>query len=67
VDTFDSAGTRLANDVTLTTVGTSLVLLTTSSQSVTSITVATNTLASTIVQAMVVGPGTTGLTANITI
>ena len=67
VDTFDSAGSRLVNNVTLTTVGTSLVLLTTSSQSVTSITVATNALSSTIVQARVVGPGTTGLTANITI
>jgi hypothetical protein len=65
VDTYDSFGVRLENNVTLNTVGTSLVILNTSSEYVSSYTVATNSQTSTLVQAMVIGPGTTGLQANI--
>jgi hypothetical protein len=67
VDSFDAYGNRLASNITLTTVGSSLVLVNNSGQNVSSYTTTTNTLASTQVQAFVVGPGTTGLEANLAI
>ena len=68
VDSFDSNGNRQINNVTLTAIGTSLVLLSTGDQQqVTTLTTLTNTSTSVIVQALVVGPGTTGLEANVLI
>jgi len=68
VDSLDINGVRQANYVTLTSVGTSMVLLNIGNQQqVTSVTTLTNTLTSVIVQAAIVGPGTTGLEANVLI
>jgi len=66
VDSFDINGIRQANYVTLTTVGTSMVLLNTGNQ-VTSLTTLTSTASSVIVQAAIIGSGTTGLEANVLI
>jgi hypothetical protein len=65
VDSYDSYGNRTANNITLTTVGGSMILLDASSQSVTSYTTSTNTLTSTLVQGLIIGAGTTGLEANL--
>ena len=68
VDSFDINGLRQENYVTLTAVGTSMVLLNTGDQTqVKSVTTLTSTLTSVIVQAAIVGPGTTGLEANVLI
>jgi hypothetical protein len=68
VDSFDAYGIRQANNITLTAIGTSLVLLSTGDQrQVATLTTLTNTLTSVIVQALVIGPGTTGLEANVLI
>jgi hypothetical protein len=65
VDSFDAYGVRLASNITLTSIGSSMVLVNASGQSVTSYTTATNTLTSTQVQGIIVGAGTTGLEANL--
>jgi len=68
VDSLDINGIRQANSVNLTAVGTSMVLLNTGNQQqVTSLTTITSTLTSVIVQAAIIGPGTTGLEANVLI
>ena len=68
VDSFDANGNRQANNITLTAVGTSLVLLSTGDQQqVATLTTLTNTSTSVVVQALVTGPGTTGLSANVLI
>ena len=68
VDSFDINGVRQANYVSLTTVGTSMVLLNTGDQQqVTSLTTLTSTASSVVVQAAIVGSGTTGLEANVLI
>jgi len=65
VDAYNSYSTRIALNVTLTVVGTSLRILDGAGTQCTTYTTATSTSTSTIVQAMIVGPGSSSLRATI--